>query len=186
MVTDGRALGLPGVDLAEARYALVAFADEQVLKSPWAGREDWMKRPLQLALYQENSAGENFFVRLRNLLQRGDRPLAVQAYSLCLTLGFRGAYGVSGDSKALAKFRRAAQRALCRVVPPADVLSPHLKRIAQKPTQPGGWRLVVAAVVSLLLVAGIVLGGFAWATRRVVERLAIEIAQQLHSAEERR
>src|SRR5262245_7867347 len=67
MVAQGRALGLEQADLDEARYALVAFIDEQVLRSSWPGREEWMKQPLQLSSYRENVAGENFFRRLRAL-----------------------------------------------------------------------------------------------------------------------
>src|SRR6188768_1884224 len=101
VMTRGRAAGLPEADLAEARYALVAFIDEQVLKSSWPGRAEWMSQPQQLLDYREYTAGENFFVRLRALLQNGGRPFALQIYYLCMALGFRGAYGVSGDVSAV-------------------------------------------------------------------------------------
>src|SRR5688572_32390015 len=117
MVSDGRRLGIADADLAEARYALVAFIDEQVMRSDWSGRADWMARPLQLDLYRENTAGENFFVRLRALLRAGDRPVAVEIYYLCLVLGFQGAYRDSGESQALEKFTRAARDNLRKVLP---------------------------------------------------------------------
>src|SRR5712675_2203910 len=67
MVSAARTAGVPEADIAEARYALVAFIDEQVLKSSWPGRVEWMNQPLQLTLYREYTAGENFFARMRAL-----------------------------------------------------------------------------------------------------------------------
>ena len=63
IVAKGRKAGVPDVELAEARYALTAFMDEQILKSNWPGRAEWMNQPLQLQLYREFTAGENFFKR---------------------------------------------------------------------------------------------------------------------------
>jgi type VI secretion system protein ImpK len=125
VVTQGRAAGLPEADLAEARYALVAFIDEQVLKSTWSGRAEWMSQPLQLIFYREYTAGENFFVRLRSLLQSGSRPFALEVYYLCLALGFRGAYGVSGDVSVVNGFVEAARRELMKRLPTTTQLGPH-------------------------------------------------------------
>jgi type VI secretion system protein ImpK len=125
VVTQGRAAGLPEADLAEARYALVAFIDEQVLKSTWSGRAEWMSQPLQLIFYREYTAGENFFVRLRSLLQSGSRPFALEVYYLCLALGFRGAYGVSGDVSVVNGFVEAARRELMKRLPATTQLGPN-------------------------------------------------------------
>ncbi len=127
MVGRGRALGLPDADVAEARYALVAFIDEQVLKSTWSGRAEWMSQPLQLVLYREYTAGENFFVRLRALLQSGTRPFALEAYYLCLALGFRGAYGVSGDTTGVSGFVESARRELGKRLPSTAKFGPHAR-----------------------------------------------------------
>lgn len=125
IVSQGRAVGLPEADLAEARYALVAFIDEQVLKSSWFGRGEWMSQPLQLMLYREYTAGENFFVRLRSLLQAGSRPFALEIYYLCLALGFRGAYGVSGEVSAISGFVDAARRELGKQLPRTTKFGPN-------------------------------------------------------------
>ena len=50
MVGKGRELGVPDIELVEARYALVAFIDEQILKANWPGRAEGMGQPLQLQL----------------------------------------------------------------------------------------------------------------------------------------
>ena len=125
VVSRGRRAEVPDTDLAEARYALVALLDEQVLKANWSGRTEWMNRPLQFELYRDNNAGEDFFVRLTALLRSGTRPLAVQVYYLCLGLGFKGMYAQTNDTKAIAKFTSAARQQLAGLLPPADNLSPH-------------------------------------------------------------
>lgn len=147
MVSQGRSAGLPDPDLAEARYALVAFIDEQVLKSTWMGRTEWMSQPLQLTLYREYTAGENFFVRLRALLQAGGRPLAVEAYYLCLALGFRGAYGVTGEVSAIGSYVEAARVELAKKLPSAAKFGPH----AQTRDHLGADRKSNALLIALLV-----------------------------------
>ncbi|MGC4088535.1 MAG: type IVB secretion system protein IcmH/DotU [Polyangiaceae bacterium] len=125
MVGKGRSAGLPDGELVEARYALVAFIDEQILKSNWPGRAEWMGQPLQLQLYGEYTAGENFFNRLRSLLQQGGGALAIEIYYLCLALGFRGSYGHSNDQRPLTQFSDAARERVMRGLPNAGKLGPH-------------------------------------------------------------
>src|SRR5512145_515996 len=56
---------IPSEDITEAKYALAAFMDEQILRSNWPARAQWMARPLQLTYFNENTAGEGFFQRLQ-------------------------------------------------------------------------------------------------------------------------
>lgn len=127
MVAEARTGNVPDADIAEARYAFVAFIDEQILKTSWVGRDEWMSNPLQLLLYREYTAGENFFVRLRALLQQQNRTLALQAYYLCLASGFLGAFGQSGNEQGALSFLEAAKTQLVRVLPPANQPSPNAK-----------------------------------------------------------
>ena len=124
MVGAARAAQVPEAEIAEARYALVAFIDEQILKSSWAGRVEWMNQPLQLTLYREVTAGENFFARMRALLNHGGHESALEIYYLCLALGFRGAYGLSGNAAALSSFADAARERVSQRLPSAAKLSP--------------------------------------------------------------
>src|SRR6478752_2990994 len=124
MVGKGRAAGLPEADLADMRYAVVAFLDEQILKSNWPGRNEWMSQPLQLVLFNQYTAGEHFFNRLRSLIGEG-RSEAIAAYQLCLALGFRGQFGTGGDPSALSGFAQAALQQVSRSLPRADKLGPH-------------------------------------------------------------
>ena len=178
MVSDGRRMGIPDADLAEARYALVAFIDEQILRSDWAGRAEWMARPLQLELYRENTAGENFFVRLRGLLRAGGRPIAVEIYYLCLLLGFQGAYRDGGEPGALEKFTRAARAELRKVLPDAAAISPHAKPKGSARSVKTGWGplLVIAASSAALIV--IVLVGLGWSATSEQEQLVEQLGRR--------
>ena len=97
-VSRCRAAGIPDQDTAEARYAIVAFIDDRVLKSSWPGRAEWQSSPLQLRFYREFTAGENFFARMRALIERGGPVLPLEAYYLCLALGFAGALTKAGGA----------------------------------------------------------------------------------------
>ncbi len=159
MVGRGRAAGVSDADLAEARYALVAFIDEQILKSNWTGRNEWMGQPLQLLLYQQYTAGENFFVRLRALLQEGRRSDALHAYYLCLVLGFRGAYGISGDHAALASFLEAARQQLARGMPPSERLGPRAEpRERVRETRRSSLPLIALVLGAVLVTSGLLFG----------------------------
>ena len=124
MVGKGRAAGIQEQDLADMRYAVVAFLDEQILKSNWPGRNEWMSQPLQLVLFNQYTAGEGFFNRLRGLLGEG-RADAIAAYQLCLSLGFRGQFGTGADPASLAGFTQAALQHVSRALPRSDKLGPH-------------------------------------------------------------
>lgn len=159
MVQRARRVGVPDAEVAEARYALVAFIDEQVMRSSWSGRGEWMNRPLQLEMFRESTAGENFFVRLHALLQSSRPHVAVEVYYLCLLLGFRGAY--AGD-KRLDEFRAAARARLRRSAPDTRRLSPHALRASSLSSSPSGWRplsWVAAAggLACLLVMVGLAL-----------------------------
>jgi type VI secretion system protein ImpK len=125
MVGAARAARVPEPEIAEARYALVAFMDEQVLKSSWPGRVEWMNQPLQLTLYREVTAGENFFARMRALLNHGGHEDALEIYYLCLALGFRGAFGLSGNAAGLQSFTDAGRERVAQRLPSAAKLSPN-------------------------------------------------------------
>ncbi len=159
MVGRGRAVGLPDADLAEARYALVAFIDEQVLKSNWPGRNEWMGHPLQLDLYNEYTAGENFFNRLRVLLQQGGASPALEVYYLCLVLGFRGAFGAGGDPRALSSFSDNARQRVSQTWPAGAKLAPRAEPPDRLPARRASQLPLIAAVLATLLVAVAVVVG---------------------------
>lgn len=87
---DPAAKGVAGAEIEEARFALVAWADEMILLSQWAGHELWLREPLQLHLFRTNRAGDEFFEHLARL--RPEQTDAREIYFLCLALGFEGQY----------------------------------------------------------------------------------------------
>jgi type VI secretion system protein ImpK len=97
---EGRRAGYEVAQVRLAMFALVAFIDELVLTSAHAVKKTWSDQPLQLTYFNENSAGEEFYVRLE-AARRGEstRDVDVQeAFYLCLSLGFHGRY--AGSSRA--------------------------------------------------------------------------------------
>jgi len=116
--------GIPPGDLSEALYAIVAFMDEQILRSQWSGRQQWMGQPLQLTYFNENTAGEGFFQRMQSLEQRPNQAHVLEIYYLCLALGFRGKYALhaAGDLDAV---EERVGSVLNRQLRSSDELSPH-------------------------------------------------------------
>lgn len=115
----------PG-DIADSKYALVAFVDEVVLNADWAGREDWAENPLQLQYFGTYLAGEGFFEKLDKIrAQAKSRDDVLRLYYQCLLLGFKGKYGIS-SGEILEALKRSVQSTL-ESEHPADSrpLAPH-------------------------------------------------------------
>jgi type VI secretion system protein ImpK len=171
MVGRGRSRGFPDTDLAEARYALVAFLDEQINKSNWPGRNEWMGHPLQLELYREYTAGENFFKRMRVLTQQGQFSPALEIYYLCLLLGFRGAFGASGDTRTLNGISDNARQRVAQAWPLTAKLAPR----AEPPDRLSARRTshipAIATIVGLLVLVVAVMFGFERLLNSDVENL---------------
>jgi type VI secretion system protein ImpK len=170
MVARCRAAGLNDADTVEARYALVAFMDERVLKSNWAGRTEWMKRPLQLELYREFAAGENFFLRMRPLLQRQPTPASLEIYYLCLALGFEGVTSGGGGAENAQSFLAAARAKLAAGAgDSAAALSPRgLASDGPARTAPRrSLLLLFAASCALVVLAG--LGLLGWSLDNTIQ-----------------
>lgn len=86
-----------GLEIADAKYALVAFIDELALHQEWQDRLLWMVKPLQVELFGEHLAGEGFFKRLEQLRQHPQRNIdTLEIYYICLELGFAGIYQLHG------------------------------------------------------------------------------------------
>jgi type IV/VI secretion system ImpK/VasF family protein len=168
MVARSRQAGISDPEIAEARYALVAFIDERILKSAWQGRDQWMSNPLQLQLYAEWTAGENFFARMRALLQRGDVSRALEIYYLCLALGFTGALATSGATQNAQSYFEAArarlpQANLAAPISPHAISNDHHTSTAPRPP------LVLALALGCAFVLILGLGLFSWSLGRTLE-----------------
>ena len=92
--------GVATDDIDAAKYAFCAAVDESILRSNFSIRETWERRPLQLVLFGDQLAGENFFNRLEQLRARGSVHLqALEVFHMCLLLGFQGRYILEGSEK---------------------------------------------------------------------------------------
>jgi type IV/VI secretion system ImpK/VasF family protein len=151
---------IPPEEIEEARFAMVAFADEMILRSNWSGREEWLASLLQLHLFRTNRAGDEFYQHLQNL--RPDQSHAREAYFLSLALGFEGAYaGMPAERAELIRqqfeFLRTSGRALDLasthpIAPPAYALEIQLRGGGGKRLWPVLllWLMIGAATLAVL------------------------------------
>jgi type VI secretion system protein ImpK len=175
MVSQCRAAGIPDSETAEARYAIVAFIDERILKSNWPGRAEWMNNPLQLQLYREYTAGENFFARMRALLHKPEGSMALEIHYLCLALGFTGAASNTGLVQNAQSYLEAAGARLPRANP-ATPISPHAVPTDHHSFTAPRRPLVLALSLSCAFVVLLGLGLLAWSLDTAVARTGRDLA----------
>jgi type VI secretion system protein ImpK len=111
-------------DVQDILFALVALADEIALTKPEPLRGAWVGRPLQLQYFNENLAGENFFVRLEALRRDRRRIDVLRVYYLCLLFGFQGRYAIRGGELELIKIIEAVKADLQAGMEFPEQLSP--------------------------------------------------------------
>lgn len=154
---DGSAKGYAPEDVRLATTAVVAFLDESVLNSSNPAFSDWSRMPLQQELFGHNVAGESFFENLERLQMRSDsREVAdiLELHCLCLLLGFKGRYALSGP-QAVRPLTESILERIRRVRGPLVGLSPSWS-VPEGPATIAGvdpWirRLFTAAIVCLLV-----------------------------------
>lgn len=167
LVEQARAAALAGGQRPEhvesAAFALVAWIDEVISRNPsYLGAVS----PLQVALFNTNNAGNEFFYHLANLKAGEDEVREV--YYHALLLGFVGQYYYeTGDSGELGKLKELHARQLPIEPAPTHVLreekitpQPYLSRDPPGPRYPRQWDklllkigLVVALLIPLLYLA---------------------------------
>jgi type VI secretion system protein ImpK len=78
----------------EARYVMVALADEILLHSEWEGRYAWNFNLLEERFFQSHIAGDLFFDKATALMAKRDPGTIELAkiYLMALALGFQGRY----------------------------------------------------------------------------------------------
>jgi type VI secretion system protein ImpK len=87
-------------DIFMSKFAFCAAIDESVLASSFSIRDEWERRPLQLVLFGEQLAGENFFRYLEDCRAQGAvRLQSLEVFHMCLLLGFQGKYLLEGPEK---------------------------------------------------------------------------------------
>jgi type VI secretion system protein ImpK len=95
-----KTLGSPIEDITASKYAFCAALDEIILCSSFSIRDSWECRPLQLSLFGEQLAGENFFNQLEGFRAKGIAHWqTIEVFHMCLLLGFQGRYLIDGSEK---------------------------------------------------------------------------------------
>ncbi len=146
--------GILDKDVQDAGFAVVAWADETILKhTTWKSHQEWNRYPLQLEYYQTRNAGEEFFERLEKL--GAAQQTVREVYYFCLGMGFSGQYflGLEDELK-LRQIRQAqAQHLTCPVESVQDI-----DKITAQPYEvhPPLGRPVRRPLTHLLLQAGLV------------------------------
>lgn len=179
----GLASGYSAQDTRLASFAVVALLDETVLNSRNPIFADWARRPLQEELFGGHVAGEIFFQGLDRLLALKDSPdLAdlLEVYDLCLLLGYRGRYGISGP-EALRNYKDAIAEKIRRIRGPVKPFSAAwMNAIDAAPARrsdPWVRRLAITAIACLIL-AVVLFSGFKVSLNSAVSTARANVLQE--------
>ncbi len=154
-----------GVSLTQAdkgAWFVAALLDDIALNTPWGGHSDWPRMPLVAELYGNVDAGERFFDLTEDLMRYPERdPHLLELAFLCLSLGFRGKYRLSGSSGEAAITQMRSQ--LARLLSDRDAddraLSPNWQGVKAQDESPGFvvplWAI---GMIALALMAAIYVG----------------------------
>jgi type VI secretion system protein ImpK len=114
-------------EFALAKFALVYWADEILIDSPWTHADAWRAHILEWDYYKDNHGGDKFYDRAEDALRlSGIDPL--ETFFLCVALGFQGKYATSKPDLKL-----WAERAYARITsgaPPSERYLPDEPRSA--------------------------------------------------------
>lgn len=92
----------------QAKYPLVALADEIILTSAWTEAKNWEQYLLEKKFFSTNIAGNQFFELLKRVEQMPRGVVTIFFY--CLAFGFRGGFEMNDPS-----VKRLQSRLLGRV-----------------------------------------------------------------------
>lgn len=124
-----RTLKYSNTVISNAVYALVAILDETVLSVPGECRNFWITNPLQLELYGDNIAGEEFYLRLEKLVREAQKMRdVIEIYYLCLSIGFEGKYKLGNAQERDVVIDKIARILLKTSKRTLSGLSPHGRR----------------------------------------------------------
>ncbi len=176
---DARAAGAPADQVASAKYALAATADDIVQNLPTDDRQIWTQYSMLVRFFGERTGGVKFFQELERAKQNPAVNLGLlEVYHACLCLGFEGVYRTAGGAGALQGVRRDLYETIRRAQPKTiEDLSPHWRG---QTIALAGSRFQ-APVWSVAALAGVILLGAYIVLRNLLsgqaEALALKMAQ---------
>lgn len=150
-------MGASTEDMRRTKFALVAFIDETILSTSWSHRDAWTAKPLQLELYNRYDAGEEFFEKLKPLLDDPERHAEVlEIYYLCMALGFKGRYQLHEQERLRILIEDSLKALRDELDVGRDQLAPHGKPRDQVTTEVRNrlpvWVIVAAAAAIAVIV----------------------------------
>ena len=93
-----RNLGYDNAAQLSFRYCLCTFIDESIMATPWGAQSLWSERSMLSVYHQETWGGEKFFTILSRMMMEPETYKEMLEFLyLCLSLGFKGKYGVMQD-----------------------------------------------------------------------------------------
>jgi len=141
--SGSHAQGVCREDVRLATFAVVAFLDESILNSNNPLFTDWPRMPLQEELFGVHTAGEMFFHCIDRLMPGtipANRRILLEIYALCMLLGFRGRYSISGQEgvrSIVYTVTEKLQASSRRIAPAGSQLgAPGRMRASEKPLIP--------------------------------------------------
>lgn len=113
----------------DAKFAVAAFLDEMIRNTSWGQRGQWGgEKLLQNKFFGTKLAGMEFFERLERIRHTSPRNLdLLEVYTVCLTLGFSGRYGLS-DQEELTRLIEKVTEEMQPGRGEQSILSPHGQR----------------------------------------------------------
>lgn len=121
-----KAIGIQNESIQDAKYALVALIDETVLSVPGICRDYWFTRPLQLDLFGDNIAGEEFYNKLQKMmLEMEVKKDILEIYYICLSLGFEGRYKIYNAEERVSIMDELGRKLRRTRIRSSSGLSPH-------------------------------------------------------------
>jgi type VI secretion system protein ImpK len=98
------AAGFSNDEYQSALFAVVAWIDEAVMTTQWAGTVRWKKELLQQSFFSTGRAGVEFFTRLDQIA--GHQQAVREVYYFCLMLGFKGKFVTKAQEKTLDELKQ--------------------------------------------------------------------------------
>lgn len=151
--------GHPRPQVESAQYALAAAIDEALRFSRWPGKHAWSVNPLMVELFEERTAGVNFFGRLEREEKAASASLEV--YQIVMALGFKGRFHAQPENvdRLLARVAVAlgAQGGEGRELSPQGVPPGPPQKVRSERSLPLIAALVLGAAVLLNIVYAVIL-----------------------------
>ncbi len=88
-------MGKSGGEIDDAKYGILSFLDELILKHGSFGY-DWLEYRLMMKIFNDQMAGEVFFTKLDTFLVDDTKKDLLELYGILSLLGFQGKYQLEG------------------------------------------------------------------------------------------